>query len=86
MKKYGTNAAAFDVPEYLKEAMDKVVEEINSQNGRAKGFSIEIATSLVDLEDLEENVTTHREDRGGDRDPSPDLDERIKREAYKRKK
>lgn len=51
MRKIGANIAAFDIPETFKEEMDKAVERIQEQEGRSKGFSLDIAKSLEDLED-----------------------------------
>lgn len=49
MRKFGNNAAAFDVPDTMKDLMDKAIEEISSQTGRSKGFSIEVATTMAEL-------------------------------------
>lgn len=54
MKKFGKNVAAFDVPDTFREEMDKCIEEIKQQTGRSKGFNLEVATSLEELEAADE--------------------------------
>lgn len=54
MRKIGNNIAAFDIPETLKEDMDKIESKIKEQEGRTRGYSLKVAESLVDLEDPNE--------------------------------
>jgi hypothetical protein len=72
MRKFGSSAAAFDVPDTMKDLMDKAIEEIAQQTGRSKGFTLEPATSMAELEELE-GAGHYREDRG-EREPSPEMD------------
>ena len=60
MRKIGNNTAAFDIPETFKEEMDKIVETVKEQQGRAKGFTLDIAKSLEDLEDPNEVPKSER--------------------------
>ncbi|CAM6000982.1 unnamed protein product [Sphagnum balticum] len=40
MKKFGKNAAAFDVADTFRAEMDKCIEDIKQQTGRSRGFSL----------------------------------------------
>lgn len=60
MKKIGTNNAAFDVPDDYKTEMDKIVDLVKQQEGRAKGFTLDVAKSLEDLEDPNEVIEPER--------------------------
>lgn len=80
MRKFGKNVAAFDVPDAFREEMDKSIEDIKQQAGRSKGFSLEVATSLEELEEADE------EKRPARTEEEEEVDEMVKRDAYKRKR
>ena len=82
MRKVSNLIAAFDVPDNYKELMDKMIDEIKEQKGKAKGYTLDVAKSL---EDLEDPVEAERE-KEREREVSPEVDERAKRDAFKRKR